>query len=179
MARRARRARQLRETSDTILVASVFVDVGWTESKSVMNAKTIAVAGAVAATIALVGGAAGSETVAAIRTTNQARARYLAHAIIWHSPPDLSPADLVEGPAGVFPYTRKQATGDEAIPCTFARAGRELGGNSAKFLCRTADGRDLRLKYWDPRGIRDRRRVTLDLGAGLQRYSRNVDQRQL
>ena len=116
-----------------------------------MNARTLAVAGAVAATIALVGGAAGSETVAAIRTTNQAREHYLAHANIWHAPPDLSPADLVDGPSGVFPYTREQATSDEAIPCTFARAGREMGGHSAKFLCRTADGRDLRLKYWDPR----------------------------
>jgi membrane protein DedA with SNARE-associated domain len=38
-----------------------------------MNAKTIVAAGVVAATIALVGGAAGSETAAAIRTTNQAR----------------------------------------------------------------------------------------------------------
>jgi hypothetical protein len=38
-----------------------------------MKAKTIVAAGAVAATIVLVGGGAGSETVAAIRTTNQAR----------------------------------------------------------------------------------------------------------
>ena len=141
------------------------MDVGWTESKSAMNTKTIAVAGAVAATIALVGGAAGSDAVAAIRTTNQARERYLAHAIIWHAPPDLSPADLVEGPAGVFPYTREQATGDDAIRCRFARPGRELGGNSAKFLCRTADGRDLRLKYWDPRTHSGNREVFATVAA--------------
>jgi hypothetical protein len=130
-----------------------------------MNAKAIVIAGLVGGAIALVGAVAGPETVAAIRTTDQARQRYLAHAIVWQTPPDLSPADLVEGPAGVFPSTRDQATGDDAIPCTFARAGRELGGNSAKFLCRTADGRVLRLKYWDPRTHSGNREVFATVAA--------------
>jgi len=130
-----------------------------------MNAKTIAVAGAVAATISVVGGAVGSDTVAAIRTTSQARQRYLAHAIIWQPPPDRSPSDLVEGPGGVFPYTREMAIGDGAIRCTFARAGRDLRGNSAKFLCRTTDGRDLRLKYWDPQTHSGNREVFATVAA--------------
>ena len=54
-----------------------------------------------------------------------------------------------EGPSATFPYTFEQANSDEGIGCTFTRAGQELSGNSPKFLCRTADGHDLRLKYWD------------------------------
>jgi hypothetical protein len=131
----------------------------------VMSVKAIFISGLASAAIALVGAAGGPETVAAIRTTDQARQRYLAHAIIWQTPPDLSPADLVEGPAGAFSYIREQATGDDRIPCTFARAGRELGGNSAKFLCRTADGRDLRLKYWDPRTHAGNREVFATVAA--------------
>ena len=137
------------------------MDVGWTESKSVMNARTIAVAGAVAATIALVGVAAGSETVVAIRTTNQAREQYLAHAIIWHAPPDLSPADLVEGPAGVFPYTREQATGDDAIPCTFARAVGSWVVTRRSFSVQPP----MAATFVSSTGIRDRTRAT-------ERYSR-------
>ena len=44
-------------------------------------------------------------------------------------------------------------------------SGRELGGNSAKFLCRTADGRDLRLKYWDRRTHSGNREVFATVAA--------------
>jgi len=114
-----------------------------------MSVKRFAVAGIVASAIALTA-AARLEPIAAVRTTKPAREHYLARAIIWHTPPDLSPTDLLEGPAGVFPYTYGQATSDEGIPCAFERAGKELGGGSAKFLCKTTDGNTLRLKYWDP-----------------------------
>ena len=85
-----------------------------------------------------------------IRTSARARAAYLARATIWQDPGTLSPTDLFEGPSGAFPYSVEQANSDEGIGCTFTEAGNELSGNSPKFLCRTADGRDLRLKYWDP-----------------------------
>src|SRR5262245_21522264 len=126
-----------------------------------MRAKAIVAAVA----IALLGAAAGPGTVAAIRTTDRAREPYLAHAIIWHAPPDLSPADLVEAPAGAFPDKPEDGTARERVSCVFAQAGRELGGNSAKFLCRTADGRDLRLKYWDPASHSGNREVFATVAA--------------
>jgi hypothetical protein len=92
----------------------------------------------------------GPETVSGIRTSPQSRATYLAHATIWQDPGALSPTDVFEGPSGVFPYTVEQANGDEGVDCTFAQAGKELSGHTPKFMCRTADGHNLRLKYWDP-----------------------------
>jgi len=88
-------------------------------------------------------------TVAAIRTSAQSRTTYLAHARIWRDPGTLSPSELLEGPARTFPYTAEQATSEAGIACTYAKPGREMGGNSAKFECRTPEGRVLRLKYWD------------------------------
>src|SRR5262245_14463929 len=93
--------------------------------------------------------AMGSPAVSAIRTSAESRAAYLAQAGIWREPPALSPAELLEGPAGVFPFTFEQASSDSGIACTYAQAGRELGGASEKFRCRTAAGRYLRLQYWD------------------------------
>jgi len=90
-----------------------------------------------------------SPAVSAIRTSPESRAAYLAHAEIWREPQGLSPAELLDGPAGTFPFTFEQAASDSGIACTYAQPGRELGGKSEKFRCRTADGRNLRLKYWD------------------------------
>ena len=93
--------------------------------------------------------AAAGEPVA-IRTTDAARERYLAHASIWRTPPDLSPSDLLHGPPDVFPFTAEQASSDAGITCAYTQGDQTLGGASSKFLCHTADGRSLRLKYWDP-----------------------------
>jgi hypothetical protein len=103
--------------------------------------------------------AASTATVAGIRTTPQSRATYLARAIIWHDPGALTPTDVFEGPSGVLPFTFEQANSDDGIGCTFTQAGKELSGNSPKFLCRTTDGRDLRLKYWDPESRTGNREV--------------------
>ena len=35
------------------------------------------------------------------------------------------------------------------MTCTFTRPGKELGGHSEKFECRSEDGHLLRIKYWD------------------------------
>jgi len=91
--------------------------------------------------------AADERTVAAILTSSRARAAYLAHATMWKDPGDLSADDILAGPSGVFPYSAKEAL--EGVGCTFVTPGRDLGGKSAKFLCRTREGRTLRLKYWD------------------------------
>ncbi|HUR93545.1 MAG TPA: hypothetical protein VMY76_03105, partial [Gemmatimonadales bacterium] len=78
-----------------------------------------------------------------------ARQAYLAHATIWQPPPTLSPAKLLEGPSGVFPYRVSEATAADGISCVFTRPGVSLGGKSAKFTCRTADQHDVRVKYWN------------------------------
>jgi len=87
--------------------------------------------------------------VSAIVTAPPAREAYLGRAIIWQSPPSLSPAELLAGPGTVFPYRVSEATAGDGVACTFAKPGASLGGKSAKFLCRTPDGHDLRLKYWN------------------------------
>ena len=126
-------------------------------------AKRLAIAGAVA-TVTCVCVNAGSEP-AAIRTTGEARHRYLAHAIIWQTPKDLSPANLLQGPPDVFPFATQQATSDSGVSCAFLQGDGALGGASPKFLCRTADGRDLRLKYWDPERQSGNREVFATVAA--------------
>jgi hypothetical protein len=90
-----------------------------------------------------------SQKPAAIVSPANARDAYLGHAVIWHEPAALSPDGLLAGPEGVFPYKVAEATTGEGIACTFSRPGVSLGGKSAKFICRSAEGRDLRVKYWN------------------------------
>jgi len=92
----------------------------------------------------------GSPTVSAILTSAESRAAYLARATIWKDPGVLSPDDILDGPSGVFTYTFAEATAEDGIGCTFAKPGKQLSGNSPKFLCTTSQGRSLRVKYWDP-----------------------------
>ena len=109
--------------------------------------------------------AAQSLAVSSIRTSAASRAGYLARATIWRDPGALSPADVLAGPPGALPYTFEQATSDAGIACAFAQPGRELGGGTAKFLCRTTDGRYLRLKYWNPETGRGNREVFASVAA--------------
>ena len=102
--------------------------------------------------------AAPSIAVSSIRTSAASRAAYLAHAVVWHDPGVLSPADVLAGPPGL-PYTSDQATSENGITCTYAQSGRELGGGTAKFLCRTSDGESRRFKYWNPETARGNREV--------------------
>jgi hypothetical protein len=85
----------------------------------------------------------------AIMTSPVGRTGYLARAVIWRDPGDLSPSDVLGGPPGVFPYTREEATAASGITCTFERPGRVLGGKSPKFTCLAPGDQSLRLKYWD------------------------------
>jgi hypothetical protein len=103
--------------------------------------------------------------VSAIRTSRAARAAYLARANIWRDPGTPSAADVLEGPERGLPYTFEQAATDAGIGCTFTQPGKDIGGGSAKFLCRTADGRDLRVKYWDPESGRGNREVFATVAA--------------
>ena len=134
-------------------------------SESPVSAKRFAIAAAMAGIVVSILATSAGESLVAIRTTNPARERYLAHAIIWRTPPDLSPADVLQGPPDSLPYTPDQAASDEGVPCAFAQAGAELGGASPKFLCRTADGRSLRIKYWDPQSQSGNREVFAAVAA--------------
>jgi hypothetical protein len=124
-----------------------------------LTARTLVAVGAGIFTAGASWTAATGPTPSAIRTSAQSRVAYLAHALIWRDPGALSPTDLLEGPAGAFPYTFERATADEGIACTFAQAGKNLGGHTRKFLCRTAEGQNLRLKYWDPESRTGNREV--------------------
>ena len=103
--------------------------------------------------------------VSAIRTSRAARATYLARANIWRDPGTLSAAEVLEGSERGLPYTFEQAATDTGLGCTFTQPGKDIGGGSAKFLCRTADGRDLRVKYWDPESGRGNREVFATVAA--------------
>src|SRR5262245_24840566 len=106
-----------------------------------------------------------SDSIVAIRTTNQGRQRYLAHAIIWRTPPDLSPADLLKGLPDFLADRASDGVSDEGVRCTFTQAGATLGGASPKFLCRTSDGRSLRVKYWDSESQSGNREVFAAIAA--------------
>ena len=78
------------------------------------------------------------------------RLHYLATATIWSDPGNVTPEMLQAG------RTLKQhspvleaAIRGEPLPCTFAKPGKELGGNTPKFSCVTADGTALRVKFSD------------------------------
>jgi hypothetical protein len=131
--------------------------------------------GGVMVTLGMVRIAAEAMTIAGIRTSPESRAAYLAHATIWQDPGALSPNDLIEGPSAAFPYTFEQATDDDGIGCTFTQAGKKLGGNTLKFLCRTADGHDLRLKYWHPQSHTGNREVFAAVAASRLVWSLGFD----
>jgi len=105
----------------------------------------------------------GEPAVSAILTSSRARAAYLAHATMWTDPPTLSPDEVLAGPSDVFPYAAADALG--GVGCTFVKPGTELGGKSAKFLCRTDDGQTLRPKYWDPQRESGNREVFATVAA--------------
>ena len=86
-------------------------------------------------------------SVSAILTDARGRTAYLARAVIWADPGPLSPEDVLAGPSGVFPYIAPNAR--SGVECTFRQQGSERAGNTAKFVCATADGRTPRVKYWD------------------------------
>jgi hypothetical protein len=130
-----------------------------------LTARTLVAVGAGIFTAGASWIAATGPTPSAIRTSAQSRVAYLAHALIWRDSGALSPRDLLEGPAGAFPYTFERATVDEGIACTFAQAGKNLGGHTRKFLCRTAEGQNLRLKYWDPESRTGNREVFATVAA--------------
>jgi len=140
-----------------------------------MKSQRLAFAAAAIVTLGMILAAAGGPTVVAIQTSPDSRLTYLARATIWREPAALSPADVLQGPSGAFPFTFEQATVAEGVGCMFTQAGRELGGNTPKFLCRTADGHDLRLKYWDVQSHAGNREVFSTIAASRLMWALGFD----
>jgi hypothetical protein len=95
-------------------------------------------------------GTAADDTFAFVQvSTPEQRLRYLAEARIWSDPGPLTPDDLLRGPDVPLPAALRGLRPDDEVPCRFLKAGRSLGGKTSKFVCRTADGETMRLKYTD------------------------------
>jgi hypothetical protein len=88
--------------------------------------------------------------VAFVRVESPAkRLRYLASAQIWEEPGDLTPEALLAGPPLRDGSGVAGALDGRPFPCTFAEPGRTMGGNTLKFMCTTATGQMIRVKYTD------------------------------
>ena len=75
--------------------------------------------------------------------------RYLATPRFWTDPGELTPAALLAGPPLEDGSGVEAALDGRPFPCTFAKPGKTMGGNTAKFSCTTATGKTIRLKYTD------------------------------
>src|SRR5436190_10238735 len=114
--------------------------------RGLLGALAVAV---VAATPALVAAqaASGQPKVAFVQVDKAKRLQYLGTATIWSDPGDLTPAALLAGPP------LKDGSGVDAalkgtpFPCTFAQAGKTMGGATKKFSCTTGTGKTIRVKY--------------------------------
>ena len=83
------------------------------------------------------------------RTSDSQRRQYLADAVIWKPSGVPTPEQLRAGPAGRFPVKSVAPNADGEIPCTWEHGGAGSPGRSAKFTCRTVNGRTIRVKYYD------------------------------
>src|SRR5688572_17347430 len=114
-----------------------------------MSAKILS-ASALLAVLAISVVAQSDNQVAFVRVAGiEQRLRYLSTARIWADPGDVTPEMVLAG------RPLKQSEGLEAslrgepLPCSFATAGKDLGGNTPKFACRTPGGTTIRVKYSD------------------------------
>jgi len=80
----------------------------------------------------------------------QQRLRYLATAKIWSDPGDVTPEMVIRGrPLQTKSEGIEAVLRGQPLPCDFAKPGKELGGNTPKFSCRTPGGTTIRVKYSD------------------------------
>jgi hypothetical protein len=84
-----------------------------------------------------------------LRTSDAQRKQYLADAVIWRPSGVPTPEQLRAGPAGRFPVKGVVPNADGEIPCTWEHGGAGSPGKSAKFTCRTTNGRTIRVKFYD------------------------------
>ena len=78
------------------------------------------------------------------------RLRYLATAKIWSDPGDVTPEMVQAGrPLKQQSEVLEAALRGQPLSCSFAKPGKELGGNTPKFACVLPDGATIRVKYSD------------------------------
>lgn len=77
------------------------------------------------------------------------RLQYLANAQIWSDPGELTPEMIRMGQPLEDPTGLEAPIRGEPLPCRFTRPGKDVGGNTPKFVCLTADKRAIRVKYTD------------------------------
>ena len=82
--------------------------------------------------------------------SKEKRLHYLATAQIWADPGDLTPQALLAGPPLADGSGVEAALDGRPLPCTFAKPGKTMGGNTRKFSCTTATGTTIRVKYSEP-----------------------------
>lgn len=84
-----------------------------------------------------------------IQTSDSQRQQYLAGATIW-KPSGVPTAEQIrEGPPGRSPLQGIERDASGEVTCTYEKGGAGSPGRTAKFTCRTASGRSLRVKYYD------------------------------
>ena len=117
-------------------------------SKNILSASArVAVAGLVLATTVV---AQSDKELAFVHVAGaQQRLRYLAAARIWSDPGEVTPEMVLKGRPLKESEGLEAALRGEPLPCTFATAGKDLGGNTPKFACLTAAGTTIRVKYSD------------------------------
>ncbi len=119
-----------------------------------MSAKILSASalGAVAALVLDISVVAQSDTqFAFVRlASDQQRLKYLATAKIWSDPGDVTPEMVMAGrPLQTKSEGVEAVLRGQPLPCDFAKPGKELGGATPKFTCRTPGGTTIRVKYSD------------------------------
>ncbi len=95
-------------------------------------------------------GFTGDEPFAFVQVSSrEQRLQYLSVARIWSDPGALTPDEVRRGPHVNLPPAVTAALGGEPLACTFVKPGEALGGKTPKFVCRTAGGATIRVKYTD------------------------------
>lgn len=86
---------------------------------------------------------------ALVHTTESQRQSYLASAAIWSDRAMPSPEAIVRGPVDRSPLRNVTLNADGELTCRYLKGGAGAPGRTEKFTCRTADGRAVRVKYFD------------------------------
>ena len=138
-------------------------------------ALSLATAAAAPALMAGQAANAGQPQVAFVQVeSKEKRLQYLATAQIWADPGELTPDALLAGPPLEDGSGLEAALDGRPFPCTFAKPGKTMGGNTTKFLLYHGHGQhdpgevQRRVEERQPRSVCGGRGVTPAVGAGVQ-----------
>jgi hypothetical protein len=130
------------------------VSLGWTPvqrlPRGLLVAFALTVATATPAVVVAQSAGAGQPQVAFVQVDKAKRLQYLATATIWSDPGNLTPAALLAGQPLKDGSGVEAALNGKPFPCTFAQAGKTMGGATKKFACTTSTGQTIRVKYTEP-----------------------------